>query len=61
MYNDNNLNNEPNNSGIDNNLNNIFDENDGSLVDIVYQNNDNKIGSNNEYITGLYTLAVCSI
>ena len=34
----------------------IFDENDGSLVDIICQNNDNKVDLNNEYITGLYKI-----
>ena len=34
----------------------IFDEKDGSLVDIICQNNDNKVDLNNEYITGLYKI-----
>lgn len=34
----------------------IFDEKDGSLVDIICQNNDNKADLNNEYITGLYKI-----
>ena len=33
----------------------IFDENNGSLVDTIYQNND-KVALNNEYITGLYKI-----
>ncbi|MBQ3422647.1 MAG: hypothetical protein IJH34_13540 [Romboutsia sp.] len=34
----------------------IFNEDDSSLVDTIYTNNDNKLGSNNEHITGLYKL-----
>ena len=34
----------------------IFDEKDGSLVDIIYENSDNKLGANNEYIEGLYKI-----
>ena len=34
----------------------IFNQNDGSLVDIIYPNNDNKLDLNSEYITGLYKL-----
>ena len=34
----------------------IFDKNDGSLVDIIYKNNNNEVGLNNEYITDLYKI-----
>ena len=34
----------------------IFDENDGSLIDIIYPNSNNKADLNSEYITDIYKL-----